>query len=149
MNVLGSSVNFQGEMAGNGDFTIQATAQINLGDLTGSASFTLSDTHARGFSFTAVLNAGFSSEYLRGNVDVDFAFGVADGNITYAGRVDVSGQVYLSSLFGWKGSVFPAAFPTAKSGFLRTAMKLTSHCDVHVAELILTQEFSRRACLAG
>jgi hypothetical protein len=103
VNVLGSYVNFQGEMAGNGDFTIQVTAQINLGDLTGSASFTLSDTHAHGFSFTVDLDAGFSSEYLRGNVEADFTFGVANGNIIYAGSVEVSGQVYLSSLFGWVG----------------------------------------------
>ena len=103
VNVLGSSVNFQGDMAGNGDFTIQATAQVNLGALTGSASFTLSNTHAQGFSFTADLDAGFSSEYLRGNVDVDFSFGVANGNFTYAGSVEVSGQVYLSSLIGWVG----------------------------------------------
>jgi len=90
-------------MAGNGDFTLQATAQVNLGALTGSASFTLSDTHAQGFGFTAILDAGFSSDYLRGNLDVDFSFGVANGNITYAGSVEASGQVYLSSLFGWVG----------------------------------------------
>ena len=103
VNVLGSSVDFQGEMAGNGDFTIQATASIDLGALTGKANFILSDTHAQGFSFTATMDASFSSEYLRGNLDVDFTFGVDDGNITYAGSVEVSGQVYLTSLIGWVG----------------------------------------------
>jgi hypothetical protein len=103
VHVLGSSVNLQGEMDGSGDFTIQATAQINLGALTGSASFTLSDSQAYGFSFTADMSASFNSEYLRGNVDVDFSFGVDDGHITYAGSVDVSGQVYLTSLIGWVG----------------------------------------------
>ena len=60
----------------------------------------------RASAFTANLDASFSSEYLRGNVEVDFAFGVANGDITYAGSVEVSGQVYLTSLIGWVGGQF-------------------------------------------
>ena len=36
-------------------------------------------------------------------MEVYFAFGVANGDITYAGSVEVSGQVYLTSLIGWVG----------------------------------------------
>jgi hypothetical protein len=103
VGLLGNYVNLQGEMAGNGYFTLQASAQVNLGGLTGSAVFTLSDT-AQGFSFTADLDAGFSSSCLRGNLDVQLSLGIADGHFTYAGSVEASGQVYCSSLFGWQGA---------------------------------------------
>jgi hypothetical protein len=101
VNVLGSYVDLQGRMDGNGYFTLKANAQVNLGPLSGSASFTLSDTQAQGFSFTADLNASFSTSYIRGNVGVSFTFGIANGSITYAGSVEASGQV--NALFGWVG----------------------------------------------
>jgi hypothetical protein len=104
VKVLGNFVKLQGEMDGNGDFTLQATAQVNLGPLTGSATFTLSDSQAQGFSFTADVDASFSSKYIRGKADVDFTFGVADGNITYVGSVEASGQVYLGVWVGWSVS---------------------------------------------
>jgi hypothetical protein len=103
VGLLGNYVNLQGEMAGNGDFTLEASAQVDLGGLTGSANFTLSETEANGFTFTANMDAGFSSSYIRGSLDVQFTFGIADGHITYAGSVQASGQVYASSLFGWQG----------------------------------------------
>ena len=49
VSVLGNEVDLQGTMAGNGNFTLQADAQVNLGPLSGSAEFTLSDTQAQGF----------------------------------------------------------------------------------------------------
>ena len=42
VSVLGNEVDLQGTMAGNGNFTLQADAQVNLGPLSGSAEFTLS-----------------------------------------------------------------------------------------------------------
>ena len=90
-------------MAGNGDFTLQADAQINLGPLTGSASFTMSDTQAQGFSFTANLDAGFSSSYIAGSIDASLTIGVADGALTYSGSVIASGEVYIP-FWGWVGA---------------------------------------------
>jgi hypothetical protein len=109
--VLGNKVDLQGTMAGNGDFTLTADAQINLGPLTGSAYFVMSDTQAQGFQFTADMDAGFSTEYLRGSGTVDFTFGanVKNGDVTYAARFDLSVQVYCTSLFGWQGADITSA----------------------------------------
>jgi hypothetical protein len=113
VSVLDNEVNLQGTMAGNGNFTLQADAQVNLGLLTGSADFTMSDTQAQGFSFTAKVDASFSSSYIRGSIDASLTFGIADDAITYAGSVTASGQVYVP-FFGWEGGSLSAGISSGE-----------------------------------
>jgi hypothetical protein len=103
VQVLNNYVDLQGKVYGNGDFTIQGSAAINIGALTGSATFTLSDTQAHGFSFTGAMDASFSSHYIRGGLHADFTFGIADGNLTYRGDIHAWGQVYIPYV-GWEGA---------------------------------------------
>ena len=102
VSVFGNKMDPQETMAGNGNFTLQADAQVNLGPLSGSAEFTLSDTQAQGFSFMANVDASFSSSYIRGSIDASLTFGIAGNAISYAGSVTASGQVYVP-FFGWEG----------------------------------------------
>jgi hypothetical protein len=113
VSVFGSEVDLQGTMAGNGDFTLQADAQVNLGPLTGSADFTMSDTQAQGFSFTANVDASFSTSYSRGSVDASLTFGIAGDAISYAGSVTASGQVYVP-FFGWEGGSLSAGISNSE-----------------------------------
>jgi hypothetical protein len=103
VSLLGCTVDLQGKMAGDGDFVLQADAKVDIGPLTGSADFTLSDTAAGGFCFTASVDAGFSTSDIRGSIEASLTIGVADGRITYAGSVTASGQVYIP-LLGWEGA---------------------------------------------
>lgn len=107
VSVLGNEVDLQGTMAGNGNFTLQADAQVNLGPLTGSAEFTMSDTQVQGFSFTANVDASFSSSYIRGSIDASLTFGIAGNAISYGASVTASGQVYVPFL-GWEGGSLSA-----------------------------------------
>jgi hypothetical protein len=107
VSVLGAEVDLQGTMAGNGDFTLRADAQVSLGPLTGSADFTMSDSRARGFRFTGNLDAGFSSTYIRGSIDASLTLGIAGDAISYSGSVTASGEVYVP-VFGWEGASLSA-----------------------------------------
>jgi hypothetical protein len=102
VSVLGDKVELQGTMAGNGDFTLMAEAQVNLGPLTGSASIIMTDTHTMGFTFTANLDASFSTRYIKGGLDAQISFGVANNAVTYAGSVTAWGDVYIP-IAGWVG----------------------------------------------
>jgi hypothetical protein len=103
VHVLNNDVDLQGTMYGNGDFTIQGSAAINIGALAGSATFTLSDTQAQGFSFTGAMDASFTSQYIRGGLHADFIFGIANGSVTYQGDIHAWGQVYIPYV-GWEGA---------------------------------------------
>jgi hypothetical protein len=103
VKVLGNYVDLQGKMLNNGDFTIQGTAVVHVGSLSGSAFFTLSDTAAHGVQFTGGMDASFSSDYIRGDINASFTFGIANGSVTYAGSVHASGQVYIPYV-GWEGA---------------------------------------------
>jgi hypothetical protein len=109
VHVLNNYVDLQGKMYGNGDFTIQASAAINIGTLTGSAIFTMSNTQAHGFSFTGELDANFTSNYIRGGVHGDFTFGIANHSLTYAGSLHAWGQVYIPYV-GWEGADLSGGF---------------------------------------
>jgi hypothetical protein len=76
-------------------------------------SLTISDTQAQGLSFTANVDAGFSSDDLQGSLDASLTFGIDGGSITYAGSVTASGQVYIP-LFGWEGVSFSAGVSNGK-----------------------------------
>jgi hypothetical protein len=109
VHVLNCYADLQGKMLGNGDFTLTGTAVVSIGSLSGNAFFTLSNTYAHGFAFTAGLDAGFTSSYLRGGVHGDFTFGVLNHALVYNGRVRAWGQVWVPG-FGWKGTDIGAGF---------------------------------------
>ncbi len=95
-------------MAGNGDFTLLKRMAGSVSARSpGRPTSSMSDTQAQGFSFTADVDASFSSSYIRGSIDASLTFGIAGDAISYAGSVTASGQVYIP-VFGWEGGSLSA-----------------------------------------
>jgi hypothetical protein len=109
VQVFGNFADLQGKMLGNGDFSLTGSAAVHIGSLSGNAFFTLSNTYATGFVFTAALDAGFTSTYLKGGVHGDFTFGITNHALVYNGRVRAWGQVWVPG-FGWQGTDIGAGF---------------------------------------
>ena len=105
VSVLGNSLDLTGSVLGNGDFTLTGSANVNLGNLGGSATFILKNTAAQGFSFTAGLHGNYSSSVVKADVDANLVMTVSNSHLNYAGSG--TAKVKVKTPFGWNtiGSV--------------------------------------------
>jgi hypothetical protein len=107
MKLLTANVELTGKMFANGDFTITGIAAAKIGPLSGSETFTLSNTHANGFSFTGALEGDFKTQYIRGHVDAKLNVKISGGHLLYSGTATASGDVYVP-VWGWEGGSLSA-----------------------------------------
>jgi len=102
VSALGVNAELHGQVWRNGDFVLYGSNSVSFGDLTGSASFEMKNTHAAGFRFTSHMDATYTVAHtVRANMTVDFTFGVHNGHVTYSGYGSTSVEVWVPK-DGWQ-----------------------------------------------